>query len=497
MRRTLASLFALVALGGGFGLLATMGAGCGSDTVNVENPDGSPLGGDGGVCVDVGAACQTSADCCSINCDPASHVCLAPLGGTGVCKLADEACTLATDCCNLQCTNGKCGKSLCISDNQPCTTNAECCGTVCAPAGDGGTGDVCKPLNTTCKTSGNRCGANSECCSKLCQNGVCNAAPSFCTQDGDICGSDGECCGGACNKAAGMTVGTCGVTQAPGTTGCLSAGSVCSAATTGIGDGGAVPVCGGECCSRSCRPYALTGVLVCQPPSGCHPTGELCQTDNDCCGAPGMPGSTNQNGGGQTSDVHCSKAPGATIGRCDNGRACSPAGAICRLSTNSCNATDRCCAGTVQTHPLNCKQDLLGIPRCTAESDVDCSGGPKPAGTACASSVDCCGNPCVPNPAGTPPFVCGATNCVPVSGACTTTADCCAGSPCIIPSGSTKGTCGPSGTGTTDGGGVLLTDSGTGGGSTTCAQYGQVCTANGDCCAGLSCLGGRCGVLIK
>ena len=39
--------------------------------------------------------------------------------------------------------------------------------------------------------------------------------------------------------------------------------------------------------------------------------------------------------------VTCSKAAGATYGRCDNGNKCSPAGAICRLSTVSCNATDR------------------------------------------------------------------------------------------------------------------------------------------------------------
>jgi len=31
-----------------------------------------------------------------------------------------------------------------------------------------------------------------------------------------------------------------------------------------------LPICGGECCSRACFPYGPTGVLICQPPSGCR-----------------------------------------------------------------------------------------------------------------------------------------------------------------------------------------------------------------------------------
>src|SRR6185436_2188605 len=168
------------------------------------------------------------------------------------------------------------------------------------------------------------------------------------------------------------------------------------------------------------------GVLICQPPSGGRPTGELCQSDSDCCGVRGSPGSTKDDDAGQSTDVHCEKAPGASVGACDNGHACSPAGAICRLASSSCNATDRCCSGTVQQHPLDCALDLLGIPRCTAAADYDCaSKGKPPPGTACASSADCCGMPCVPNPSGTPPFVCGNVDCVPKEGGCTTTADCC------------------------------------------------------------------------
>lgn len=491
-------------IGGAVALLAAgslvlaAAAGCGS--TQAEDPavaDASEAGA-GSSCSAAGAACATSADCCSVNCDPVTKTCGAPVGGVGACKLAGESCAAPTDCCGVVCTSGTCGATLCTSDNQPCASDAECCGGKCGASGDGGA-KVCAPLNTTCKTSGNRCGANAECCSKLCQNGVCNANPSFCTQLGDACSADAECCGGACTKAAGATLGTCAVAPTGGgVPGCVSAGQVCASATTG--DGGAIPNCGGECCSRSCRPWAATGVLVCQPPSGCHPTGELCLTDKDCCGALGSAGSVNSSGGGKSTDVHCEKAAGATVGRCDNGKACSPAGAICRLASNSCNATDRCCSGTVQQHPLDCALDALGIPRCTAANDYDCKkSGPPPAGTACASSADCCGNPCLPNPAGTPPFACGAAACVPAGGTCTTTADCCAGSPCVVPAGSTEGKCGPSGVtgGGTDAGGSTGGGTGGGTGGTTCAQYGQVCAQSADCCNGVPCTNGRCGVLIK
>src|SRR5262249_3161274 len=155
---------------------------------------------------------------------------------------------------------------------------------------------------------------------------------------------------------------------------------------------------GGECCSRACFPYAATGVLICQPPSGCHPTGEICAKDTDCCGAKGLPN-------GDTANIHCSKAPGANLGRCDNGTACTPAGGICRLQTVECNANANCCAGNV-LQKNTCKQDNLGIPRCLA-AELNCADPSTYTGKACSSSADCCNLPCVPNPAGTPPFICG------------------------------------------------------------------------------------------
>ena len=42
---------------------------------------------------------------------------------------------------------------------------------------------------------------------------------------------------------------------------------------------GGLPRCGGGCCSRACAPWGPTGALVCQPASGCHVNGDLCDTE--------------------------------------------------------------------------------------------------------------------------------------------------------------------------------------------------------------------------
>lgn len=437
--------------------------GCGS-----ESPSDDPAAGqqDGGTDGDprvtpsckVGAAtCTTSADCCSGNCDPKTKACGASLGK---CAAPAAACKTNVECCSFSCTNGACSDKQCAADNGACTADGQCCGGKC-------TAGACTPLNTTCKTSGNPCGGSGECCSQLCQSGICAAASSFCVQNGDACSADLDCCGGACTKAAGATLGTCGV--AAGSGGCTTAGTVCS-------PGGACNA--NPCCSRSCEPYAPTGVNICQPPSGCHPTGELCQKDTDCCGAVGLPD-------GNEAKTTCVKESGATLGRCDQGHKCSPAGSICRLAAFSCQSTDRCCSGTVQQVKTNCVQDNLGIPRCLATTGVDCAN-PPPAGTACASSADCCNKPCTPNAAGV--LVCAGVACQPTGSTCTTTADCCSGEPCNVPAGATNGTCGMSGTPVPPG-----TDAGTtGGGGTTCSQYGQQCTSSAMCCNGTPCTNGFC-----
>src|SRR5262252_7298654 len=418
-------------LGGGAGTDGGANGGGGSSN---GGSGGSNAGGDAGACRLVGATCTVKSDCCTASCDTNAGLCA---NAISECRAAGSSCILPQDCCTLVCSNGTCGAKLCTSDNQPCTASDECCGGNCGASADGGA-RRCVPLNTSCRTAGNQCSTDGQCCSHVCRNGVCEGAVSFCAQNGDVCASNFECCGGLCTKAQGATLGVCGVPSAPGATGCTVAGQLCSGSgDSGVTDAG-VPSCGGDCCSRACAPYR-TGVLVCQPPSGCHPTGEICRTDADCCGYGGVQGVTGVG--------NCSKANASDpVGRCDNGNACRPAGAICKLATTSCNAENNCCSGNVNQNPFVCQQDVLGIPRCTM-AGTSCADAGSKAGQACATGADCCGLPCVPNPsfmpndAGVPPFICGGI-CVGFGGACSTTADCCPGLPCVAAPGSARGTCG-------------------------------------------------------
>jgi hypothetical protein len=146
----------------------------------------------------------------------------------------------------------------------------------------------------------------------------------------------------------------------------------------------------------------------------------------------------------------------------------------------------------------------VGVPRCSPATCVA-------KGGACASSADCCGGvPCVPNAVAgaAPPFVCYGEQCVDSCGACTTSADCCPGSSCILPSGSSHGLCGPCGGGTGSSGASTGTSTGSSAGSGSssgspvdsgtppvCSMYGQLCQASADCCSGLACSSGRCGII--
>jgi hypothetical protein len=267
-----------------------------------------------------------------------------------------------------------------------------------------------------------------------------------------------------CEKVGDAAIGVCALVPAEGAGGCTSAGEVCG----GVYDGGELPVCGGECCSRACFPFGPTGVLVCQPPSGCHPSGEICQTDHDCCGSELQPD-------GATSGVTCSKVGDNPIGRCDMGNSCTPAGGICKLSTSSCNENANCCAGNTQVNPEVCQKDSVGIPRCLAAA-IDCTNPEDYLGETCATSADCCGLPCTPMGSGEfPPLVCGGT-CVETGGGCTTSADCCPGLPCTLPPGSTAGECGE---------------------QQECAEYGQTCAEAADCCSGVPCTDGICRFVVE
>jgi len=401
-------------------------------------------GDDGPTCGATGIACTADTDCCTGNCDDLVGLC-ARVPGT--CGAADSACASGPDCCSFSCVGNRCSGDQCTSDNAACGGDGECCSGICS-------GGTCAPLNPACKTSGNACGGNAECCSGLCKGGLCNNAPSYCVQTGDTCTTDAECCGGMCAITQGQALGLCIVAPSSGATDCAPAGELCDAGADYTG--GALPTCGGSCCSRACFPYGPSGALICQPPSGCRPTGELCTQDSDCCGSAGLPD-------GNRSNVTCEKVAGNPVGRCNNGNACSPAGAICRLQSIQCNANADCCAGNVLQNDT-CHQDSLGIPRCL-EAAVDCTDPQATVGHTCATSADCCGLPCVPVGGGAEGFVCGSA-CVPTGGTCSTTADCCSGSPCVLQPGSTQGTCGDPG---------------------TCSDYGQACDATHPCCNGVPC----------
>lgn len=401
---------------------------------------------DGPSCTAAGETCAADTDCCTGFCEPNAQVCARV---PGQCGAEGAACASGPDCCSFSCVDFTCSGSQCKSDGADCSSDGECCGGSC----DSGT---CTPLSTTCKTSGNSCTANSECCSHYCLNNVCDPDPSFCRQSGDTCTSDLECCGGSCAIAAGATLGLCQLVPASGAGSCTTAGEACTPELDANGN----YQCGSSCCSRACYPFGSSGITVCQPPSGCAPSGEICFNDHDCCGSAMQPD-------GERSQITCSKLPGQTVGRCDNGNACTPAGGICRLQSNECSENANCCAGNVLQFNT-CAEDNLGIPRCLA-AEIDCTDPSQYEGESCATSADCCGLPCTPMGSGEfPPLVCGGTSCVPTGSACTTAADCCSTLPCE------NGVCGEPG---------------------VCAEFGQACTTAADCCSNLPCEGGFCGII--
>jgi hypothetical protein len=312
---------------------------------------------------------------------------------------------------------------------------------------------------------------------------------SYCIQTGDLCYRSTDCCTGLCEKAADAAAGVCKVIDTRGAGSCTQDGIVCADCT--------------NCCSRLCAPYALTGVKICQPASGCKLTNNLCQKDGDCCG-----GDTTVQSEGAGS-VTCEMATAMTppLGTCRNPMGCQPRGNVCgrKASDNQCggNAREDCC--DCPPPKFNCcKPDTVGIYRCHGGGSDTCPTGYTgkapcciASGERCQLAAECCdGSPCVPDGAGVlrclarPP---GGVACVAADGACTTTGDCCAGLACGIVPGQTFGRCQPPpppspGTGGSGGAGGA-TGSGTGGSAPpVCSFFGQGCSSSARCCTGLSCV---------
>ena len=101
------------------------------------------------------------------------------------------------------------------------------------------------------------------------------------------------------HKAAGETLGICGERPPEGPP--TAAWWTVSSAAARAGrrhrrERRRRPECGGPCCSRACAPWGPTGVLVCQPASGCNVVGDLCTSDSDCCGSAGSPAGSDEAG---------------------------------------------------------------------------------------------------------------------------------------------------------------------------------------------------------
>jgi hypothetical protein len=447
----------------------TSTAGNGSGEAGMTSTGGTTsagAGGDGGSgppdtgCGRFQEICESDEQCCSNVCDMATLTCASPVG---TCRVAGESCQGSTDCCTLRCEGGMCSDEICISDGQACADNAECCGGSCVDT-------TCVALNPDCLTAGNDCTAGGDCCSQLCgDDAKCTLGASFCIQPGDVCIRNEDCCTGECSKSADVLVGVCTLPPT-GSTFC-----------DGV-DGVVCETCG-DCCSRLCAPYAPTGVTVCQPISGCHSTGDLCRTNEDCCGglvptdpADRLPGWGNG---------ECQLEEGHLIGICRNPvngaenpqGACSPQGNVCHLQEYACpisSARANCCGGLGDDNNTQgiCREDALGVPRCDG---LDMC---RMLGESCSTSADCCPDtsveppiipPCVPDAMGV--LRCGPPVCVPTNGACSINGDCCPGGTCYRPAGSLVGTCEP----TTGEGGA-------GGMPSTCSTYGQQCANTSDCC---------------
>jgi hypothetical protein len=454
------------------------GAGSGGES----GEQGGGNGGSGGatpnaMCAPFGDVCRSGSDCCSGLCDAADNTCGSSIAQ---CTPNGAACSGPTECCSLSCIAGECGSSACVSDGASCAVGAECCSGNC----DSGS---CVALNTMCRTGGNECSDNSQCCSSLCESGRCSLGASFCVQTGDVCARDSECCGSRCDIADGATIGTCGVPPA--------GASSCS----GDVDGTVCNGCG-SCCSRLCAPYQDTGVSVCQRATGCRPNGGLCRQDNDCCGAAG----TGLPGDGK---VTCEKESGQDVGICRNPTGCNPQGNVCHYKDYACSissARNACCAAPGNSG--ECQLDRLGVPRCNGLGDT-C----RAEGETCASSDDCCDDrPCVADGSGVLRCFNGGT-CVPSGGSCTASADCCRGATCITAVGSNQGTCsaseqapaagsGGAGSGGAGSGGAGSGGAGSGGAAgaagseppPVCAEFGQQCQMDSDCCSDLPCYEGYC-----
>lgn len=253
----------------------------------------------------------------------------------------------------------------CVDDEAPCSLNEECCSGLCED-------EACSPLNNACKTSGNSCQRSDDCCSGLCAGGTCSPASSYCSQEGDSCQVGGDCCSGTCLIVGDHLQGTCdAVPQGPSNCSKGIAGSLCDDCN--------------DCCSRVCAEYGDGATKICLMAEGCRQTGELCNSDAQCCGGDpdsGLPGAGN---------VSCEIQEGATWGICRNAMSCSPQGNVCHIQDYVCTvsaAPNRCCSE--EGNEGVCILDEGAVPRCDG-----LAGNCREEGASCSMNNDCCSGSCL------------------------------------------------------------------------------------------------------
>ncbi|RYZ47162.1 MAG: hypothetical protein EOO72_00175, partial [Myxococcaceae bacterium] len=251
-----------------------------------------PDAGPGSLCLNEGATCSqdSGAQCCTGLCSD-SGVCPAP---SSQCVASGGSCSSGIECCTNSCLEGKCSSLQCLDVGSACSSAAACCTQLCGSDG------LCAALpsssTSSCKVPGQACTGAGDCCSNNCQGGVCKQAYS-CQANDDLCMKGADCCGGVCSQENTGTPGRCVTVSGGGAGGCLQDGNPCSGSS--------------NCCSRTCVDLGF-GTTVCQPVSGCRPTGDYCTNDGACCGGEKL-----------SNAVDCRES------RCDKPNGCNPVGNIC------------------------------------------------------------------------------------------------------------------------------------------------------------------------
>jgi hypothetical protein len=195
---------------------------------------GGPDAAEDATCLQAGAACGSSADCCGgLACGGPSKVCC--VAGNGHCSTTADCCaqTMAGSSA-ISCVGGSCEACGLVGDD--CSTSS-CCGGLHCLFSPGGTGQCCVPTGGSCVVASDCCFINidtvSTCVANKCvaqpapEAGPCGtgagAFPDPCQSDSDCC-SGWICIGQVCGR-------------------CLSHGAACNVSND---------CCQGECVSHQC-----------------------------------------------------------------------------------------------------------------------------------------------------------------------------------------------------------------------------------------------------